>query len=122
MPDIIISQVAPEAFLVKDPSLTSIDAPFLCWLRENDFKLGWHKGHYDCCPWVFVNITHKLYAYGMPGVKVVQPIGDHAITIDQFKQIWSIYQGYDELEPLAMDKLVQAERNETDKLQKQRTI
>lgn len=104
MEDIIISEVAPEAFLVKDPSLKDIDAPFLCWLRENDFKLAWHKGHYDSCDWVFVNITHKIFAYGMPGVQIVKPIGNHAIRVSEFLKIWNIYNKYQNLELLVMDE------------------
>ena len=110
MNDVIISKVEPEAFLIKDPSLKDIDAPFLCWLRENGFKLAWHKGHYDVCPWVFVNITHKIFAYGMPGIKIVQAIGDHAITIDEFFTIWNIYAKYKGFDLLAMDEAEQKDR------------
>ncbi len=109
--DITISKVAPEAFLVKDPSLKDMEAPFLCWLRETGFKLAWHKGHYDVCDWVFVNITHKLFAYGMPGVEIVQAIGDHAITISEFFTIWNIYDKYEGLDLLAMNETEQKDRN-----------
>ena len=78
MEDIVISRVKPEAFLVKDPSLKDIDAPFLCWLRENDFKLAWHKGHYDSCDWVFVNITHKISLMVCPASRLLSP---SAITL-----------------------------------------
>lgn len=91
---LIISRVDPEAFLVKDESLKDINAPFYVWLRDNGFKHAWHKGHYDVCDWVFVNITHKLFAYGMPGIKVVNAIGNHAITIEEFKTIFEIYAKY----------------------------
>ena len=96
----IISRVAAEAFLVKDESLLDTDAPFFDWLLDNGFQKGWHKGHWDGCDWVFINITHKLYACGMPGIKIVQPIGDHAITIEEFMQIYNIYEKYKGLEPL----------------------
>jgi len=94
MEDMIISRIPAEAFLIRDSSLTDINAPFLCWLRENGFRLAWHKGHYDNCPWVFVNITHRLYAYGMPGVKITTPVGNHAITVEEFFTIYNIYDKY----------------------------
>ena len=85
-----IHNVGSEAFLVRDASLKDIDAPFYQWLRKKGFKIGWHKGHYGV-DWAFVNITHKLYAYGMPGVCIVKPLGNHAITPDEFYQIYGIY-------------------------------
>ena len=76
----IINRVSAEAFLVRDKSLKDFNAPFYQWLIENGFKHAWHKGHYSVCDWVFVNITQKLYAYGMPGVCIVKPLGNHAIN------------------------------------------
>ena len=69
-------------------------APFYKWLRKNGYEHAWHKGHYGC-EWVHVNITHKLYAYGMPGIGIVKPIGNHAITIDEFYAINDIYKKYE---------------------------
>ena len=93
MGDIIINKVPAEAFLIKDESLKKADAAFYKWLRENSFRYAWSKGHYGM-DLVFVNITHKLYVYGMPGVEIVKPIGNHAITIDEFMSIYNIYSGY----------------------------
>ncbi len=100
----LISQVHGEAFLVKDSSLSDINAPFLCWLRENGFERAWYKGHYSCCDWVYVNITHKLFAYGMPGVQITTPVGNHAITVSEFFTIYNIYDNYRDLKPLEMEK------------------
>jgi hypothetical protein len=103
----IISRINPEAFLVQDESLSDIDAPFYKWLDKNHFKHAWYKGHYSSCDWVFINITNKLYAYGMPGVEIIKPIGNHAITIDEFMQIFNIYDKYKGLNALefAEDKI-----------------
>ena len=101
---IIISSTPAESFLVKDSSLKDIDAPFLCWLRENGFKMAWYKGHYDCCDWVYVNITEKLFAYGMPGVPITTPVGNHAITMSEFFTIYYIYDNYNGLDQLVMDR------------------
>ena len=83
-----------ECFLVCDESLKSIHAPFMDWLREEGFKFAGYHGNYGCW-WVYVNITRKQYAYGMPGIALVKPIGNHAITIQDFKQIYSVYKKYE---------------------------
>ena len=36
---------------------------------------------------MYIDITRKLYAYGMPGIAIVSVIGEHAITLDEFKMI-----------------------------------
>ena len=92
----MISQLPAEAFLIKDESLKSIDAPFYKWLHDKGFKQAWYKGHYGC-EWVFVNITHKLFAYGMPGIQIVHPTGNHAIRLNDFYAIYDIYERYEKM-------------------------
>ena len=84
-----------EAFLVCDQSFKSSDAPFFKWLREEGFTYGSTKGNYGCCPWAHVNITRKQYAFGMPGVQLAKAIGNHAITVEEFRAIYSIYKKYE---------------------------
>lgn len=91
-----------EAFLVYDDSLRDIRAPFYDWLREEGFSFGGYHGSYGL-RWVFINITRKQYAYGMPGIKVVQPIGNHAVTLDEFMAIYNIYKKYEGKSPLVFD-------------------
>ena len=86
-----------EAFLICDKSLQSNDAAFFKWLREEGFTFGGYKGNFGC-PWVYVNLTRKQFAYGMPGVSLVQPIGNHAITIEEFQTIYSIFKKYERKE------------------------
>jgi len=103
---------AHEAFVVRDSSLKDMDAPFFKWLEENGFKKGFKNGHFGC-DWVFVSITHKLYAYGMPGVAIVKETGGHAITLEEFFAVWKIFAKYDGLDMLAMEilyKFLMAER------------
>lgn len=83
-----------EAFLVCDRSLGKNDAAFYGWLREEGFTFGGYHGNYGC-PWVHINITRKQFSNGMPGVILAQPIGRHAITIEEFQTIYSIYKKYD---------------------------
>ena len=108
---ISISQVQAEAFFVRDDSLKSLDAPFYAWLSEHGFKLAWHKGHFMICDWVYVNITNKLFAYGMPGVKVVNAIGNHAISIEDFMTIYGIYEKYLQYDFMVLSEEEQKERN-----------
>ena len=39
----------------------------------------------------------------MPGIKVVQPIGNHAVTLDEFMAIYNIYKKYEGKSPLVFD-------------------
>lgn len=94
-----ITQGKAEAFLVCDKSLESIDAPFYSWLHEEGFVFAGYHGNYGCC-WVYVSITRKQYAYGMPGISLVTPTGNHAITIDEFMTIYRIYKNYHGKNPL----------------------
>ena len=82
-----------EAFLVCDPSLERGDAPFFRWLRGEGFELGDSHGCFGC-PWCYVHLSRKRYAYGMPGVAITRPIGGHAITLEEFRTIYGIYRKY----------------------------
>ena len=83
-----------EAFLVYDDSFQSPEAPFYKWLRKEGFSFGGYHGSYGM-RWVHINITRKQYAYGMPGVRLAQPIGNHAITLDEFMSIYEIFKKYE---------------------------
>ena len=75
-----------EAFLVYDPSLERADAPFFRQLRQEGYEPGDSRGCFGC-PWCYAHLSRKRFAYGMPGVAVTQPIGGHAITLEEF---WTI--------------------------------
>jgi len=89
-----IGQGKVEVFLVCDKSLGSIHAPFFEWLAQENFRFSGYHGNYGC-PWVYVNITRKEYAYGMPVVGLAVPLGNHAITMDEFMMIYNIYKKYE---------------------------
>lgn len=92
---IYIGSTGSESFLICDDSLMNIDAPFFEWLREEGFVFGGHKGHFDVCDWAYVNITKKIFGYGMPGVYFGASTGNHAITIEEFKVIYQIFKNYE---------------------------
>lgn len=84
-----------RAFLVCDDSFEELEPLFVKFLWKEGFKIAWHKGQYAHCPWMYINISRKQYAYGMPGVNIVDAIGNHAITLEEFKTIYDIYKKYE---------------------------
>lgn len=94
-----IGQGSAEAFLVCDKSLGDYKAPFYAWLAAEGYTFAGYHGNYGCS-WAYINISRKQYAYGMPGVHVVKPIGNHAITMDEFMTIYRIYEQYQGKPPL----------------------
>ena len=40
----------------------------------------------------------------MPGVEIVKALGNHAITIDEFKKIYAIYEKYEGLGQMEFNK------------------
>ncbi|MBR6021830.1 MAG: hypothetical protein IK066_05360 [Kiritimatiellae bacterium] len=90
----IISRGRSESFLVWDPEFRKHDAPFFDWLRKEGFEYAWYHGHWGC-EWIYVNITKKEFAYGMPGVAITTVTGNHAITKEEFLQIYGIFKRYD---------------------------
>ena len=83
-----------NAFLVCHKSFTETDSEFVRWLRSEGFHLGDHHGNFGNCPWMYVDISQKLYAYGMPGINMMAVIGNHAITLEEFRTIYEIYRKY----------------------------
>ena len=94
---------AKVGFLVYDESLKDAGSEFVQWLRSEGFHGVLSKGCWGCS-WVWVSITCRTFAYGMPGIKIVRPLGDHAITIDEFRQIYGIYKRYEGLDPLKFER------------------
>ena len=87
-------------FLVSDKSIKNLGNGKVCnfynWLLSEGFtraEIG--KGFWAGVSWLYVNINNKTVAPGMPGIKLLEPVGNHAITIDEFKTIYYIYQNYE---------------------------
>lgn len=79
--------------------------------HESDFKrfldaegfLHWRYGRNFDTSWVYININSKIYARGMPGINVAAHLGEHVITIDEFKTIYNIFKKYEGLPFLQME-------------------
>lgn len=82
------------AILVCDESLKVNDSEFYKWLIAEGFQSWGHHGNWSCW-WVYVNLKSKLYAPGMPGISVTNPLGEHAITINEFYTIYNIFKKYE---------------------------
>ncbi|MDR3238612.1 MAG: hypothetical protein LBT44_00770 [Clostridiales bacterium] len=84
------------AIIVYDKSLeNNPDAEFYQWLKLEGFKMWeYSKGFYNGVCWVYVNINSKLIARGIPGIPVTKNFGSYAVTIDEFKIIYAIFQKY----------------------------
>lgn len=103
-------------FLVKDKDLLSgRNSKIYIWLKENNFVYGGGKGWYSSVDWIYININSMSYAPGMPGVPLAPPIGNHAITFEEFKNIYSVYSKYIDLPVLRMSKEDELAWNETEK-------
>ena len=84
-----------EAFLICDSSFKESNCDFVKWLVSEGYEFGGYHGNYGVCDWLYVSITRKVYAYGMPGVALTTAIGNHAITLDEFMTIYRIYKKYE---------------------------
>lgn len=92
-----------SCFLVKDKSLEfGKNKRFLKFLRKNGFESWKCNGYYLWVTWIYINIESKIYAPGMPGICITSVVGNHAITIREFKRIYKIYKKYDNLKILQM--------------------
>ncbi len=93
--------------LVKEPGLGNGNHPFWDWLLGEGFHLWLYHGNYGC-DWVFINLNSMTCAPGMPGIKVVSSIREHAITAEEFKTIWGIFMKYEGLPVLEMPEETEA--------------
>lgn len=69
------------------------DDTFILWLKSEGFSLEMF-GHGNCEHGIYVNINSKVYTWGMGGVGLSPIIGNHAIHIEEFKQIYGIFKKY----------------------------
>ena len=97
------------AIIVCDDTLINFDdSSFKQYLDSEGFE-KWKKGHSFNTSWIYVNINSKFYAKGMPGIGVTSHLGEHAITIDEFKTIYNIFKQYKGLSLICMTKKEQQE-------------
>ena len=93
-----------SAFIIKDDELKKgWDSNFILFLKNEGFKTWGRKGYFDGINWIYVNLNNKIYAFGIPGVAITTPVGNHAITKEEFMKIYDIYKKYNQEHPLKMD-------------------
>ena len=69
----------------------------LSFLKDEGFSC---KGGYWGCPWYFIDIENKIYYPGRPGVIYGKVIGNHEITVEEFKTIYHIFKKHEGLDVL----------------------
>lgn len=92
-----------SCLLVKDDSLyEGPKATLYDWLKKEGFIAAGCYGYSNNINWIFINITSKVFVHGKHGIGFAPVICNHAITIDEFKQIYYIYKKYEGLGTLQM--------------------
>lgn len=79
-----------NTFLIED----NVDN-IVNFLKINGFKSWLNHGYYDGCDWVYVDLTTKIFAYGIPGIKICDVVFNHSITLDEFQTVYQIYNNYE---------------------------
>ena len=85
------------AFYILDNKLgREDDNECLLWLNSHGFSCEcFGKGNTSCA--MYVNINSKVYNWGMAGVCLATPVGDHALKWDDFLEIYSVFEKYEGL-------------------------
>ena len=89
--------------LIKEPELNDKQHPFWAWLEDEGFYPWNHHVQYKGEYWVYININTRYYLHAMSDIPLPTPIGNHAVTIQEFKTIWEIYKKYSGLPLLKMN-------------------
>ena len=61
------------------------------YLSKNGFTKWSDKGYYNECNWVYVDLQTKIFAPGIPGIKITNVVFNHSITLNEFINIYEIY-------------------------------
>ena len=76
------------------------------YLEDNGIAHKPHKAYkYGTTKWVFANLNGRTYTRGVGGIQTGRPLNGHAITFDEFKLIFDVYEKYGEGN--ALDKIVE---------------
>ena len=76
------------------------------YLEDNRITHKPHRAYkYGTTKWVFVNLNGRTYTRGVGGIQTGRPLNRHAITFDEFKLIFDVYEKYGEGN--ALDKIVE---------------
>ena len=88
-------------FLVKDERFSDWDNYFYTWLKDNGFECSTRSfSCYGSLDWLYINLNSKKYSGGKNGVSLAAIVGNHAITLKEFLQIYFIYKKYEGKKPL----------------------
>ena len=88
-----LTQGAATFFIFDKELEHKDDDPFILWLKSEGFKAEYF-GHGNADHAIYVNINTKVYTWAMAGVGLSPIVGNHAIHIDEFMQIYKIFDRY----------------------------
>ena len=78
-----------------------IEEGIVRYLKNKGFTC---RGGYWSMPWFWIDIRHKFFLPGRIGIAFGKAVGNHAITFDEFKLIYSIYEKYEGTAIMKMTK------------------
>ena len=71
---------------------------FYNYLEKNKFRLCFDKkdvkDYLETFKFLWININSKRIHHGLIGCQLCEPLGNHAVTIDEFKTIYEIFIKY----------------------------
>ena len=92
-------------FLIKDKRLIGdwCNTPIYNFIQEEGF-VCWEKSkkNIEGIDWLFINLYSKVYAKGVPGIRLAPVVCEHAISFEEFVVIYNIYKQYEGLHTLQM--------------------
>ena len=80
-----------------------IEGGIVRYLNDNGFTCS---GGFWRMPWFWIDIRHKFFFPGRPGIAYGKAVGNHVITFEEFKTIYEIYKKYEGLRILQMDNTI----------------
>ena len=98
MADNLLKEGAATFYIVDESLENKDDDPFILWLKSEGFK-NQRLGHATAPHSLYINVNSKVYNWAMGGVPLSPIIFNHAIHIDEFKSIYSIFKKYEGLPP-----------------------
>ncbi len=67
---------------------------FLSYLQKNKFDTEIVEKDFEKYKFLWININSKSIHHGLIGCSMCEPLGNHAVTMEEFKEIFEIFKKY----------------------------